>query len=124
MKRILIIIAAICLVGIMASCSKEGSGEKKYTVTIQKLVKGLKIHECDDSGATINLLKPDISTGEYFEFTADENATKVKIEVSCQWMDKPSEGTKYRWYKVVTPLKAGKTVNIVVDVNDNQTTEP
>ena len=93
-------------------------------MTIPKLVKGLKIHECDNGGTTINLLKPDISTGEYFEFTADENATKVKIEVSCQWMDDPSAGTKYRWYKVVTPLKAGKTVNIVVDVNDNQLAEP
>ena len=128
MKRLFTLVATCLAACLLFACQKnqdtQGSGEKKYTVTIPALVKGLKVHECDDSGATIQLLKPELTSADTYEFTANEKATKVKIEVSAQWMDKPSEGVKYRWYKVVTPLKTGTTVNIVVDVNQNQLQEP
>lgn len=115
----------LCVIGIatMSGCKKdEEENEAKYTFRTDMTFLGYEgyepdyyyiLFECDQSGSKIknNRIEPVIKGKEY-TFTADKNATKVKVYYHY------SVSTLYsttKWVQQVFTLEKGKNTPIVLN---------
>ena len=100
-KCIFVAFTAICVM--LTSCSKMF--ETTYSVTNNTGTSGtVFIYECNDKNEKINVASSYISSGQTKEFTAVENAVKVKL-----YIDELN-----RWVQQVFYLKEGGNIEIII----------
>lgn len=102
LQNVMMALITICLV--FTSCSKMF--ESTYSLTNDTGMSGtVFVHECNDSGETINILNSYFADGQTKQFTAAEDAVKVKLYIDE--LDK--------WVQQVFYLKEGGHLNIVIN---------
>ena len=95
---VVILLALVC-----TSCSKDDSASYTITNNCSFRFTGF-IHECNDSGESVNIVTRTFSSGEKMYFTANPNAVKIKI-----YIDDFDD-----WVQQVFYLKSNKTLDIVI----------
>lgn len=102
LQNAMMTLITICLV--FTSCSKMS--ESTYSLTNDTGMNGtVFVHECNDSGETINIVNSYFADGQTKQFTAAENAVKVKLYIDE--LDK--------WVQQVFYLKEGGHLDIVIN---------
>ena len=102
LKNVMMVLMTTCLV--FASCSKMS--ESTYSVKNDTSTSGtVFVHECNDAGETINIVNSYIAKGQTKQFTAADDAVKVKL-----YIDELD-----RWVQQVYYLKEGGHLDIVIN---------
>ena len=102
LKNVMMVLMAVCLA--FTSCSKMS--ESTYSVKNDTSTSGtVFVHECNDAGETINIVNSYIGKGQTKQFTAADDAVKVKL-----YIDELD-----RWVQQVYYLKEGGHLDIVIN---------
>ena len=105
LQNAMMTLITICLV--FTSCSKMS--ESTYSLTNDTGMNGtVFVHECNDSGETINVVNSYFADGQTKQFTAAENAVKVKLYIDE--LDK--------WVQQFFYLKEGGHLDIFINGNE------